>query len=292
MNLFSMIKLKSCVSALCVISNFLLASEMFAVEKGLTTVDNHVQSPNVGDSISLEGFKLVFSDEFDCNKLDLSKWAYRTDIKHRSVQKRENVSFENGNLKLNLCILKEPIRGRKSSGGGIVSRKRFKYGYYEVRAKLGTGNVDSRIDQGWHHSFWAMAAVIKGDSVGTTYPKMRRTEIDCFENSNNLNEFTQHVIIWKADGKEFGRRPIPPSDMTRIEGYEASDWHTYGFEWNTDRIIFYVDGIVTKIAEYPSGEFEHDEINVWLSGMSAEWCSKNVKHSQALYDYFRFYEKR
>ncbi len=79
--------------------------------------------------------------------------------------------------------------------------------------------------------------------------------------------------------------------MTRIDGFEASKWHTYGFEWTPDRIIFYVDGVVRQIAEYPSTQFEHDKINVWLSAMAANWCSDKQNDSEAYYDYFRFYKR-
>lgn len=245
----------------------------------------------LGDKLDLSKHTLTFNDEFDGHSLDLTKWAYRTDVKHRSVQLRENVHIGKGLLRLDLHRLDKKFRGKMATGAGIITRDRFKYGYYEVRAKLGTGKVDSTIDQGWHHSFWAMASVIEGDSVGTTYPGLRRTEIDCFENSNNLNEFTQHVIIWKPNGKEYGRRPVPPADHTVIEGYEASDWHVYGFDWSPEKIVFYVDGQVSRIGEYPAAQFTHDDINVWLSAMSANWCSKHQKNSVAYYDYFRFYTR-
>ena len=73
------------------------------------------------------GYKLVWFDEFESNTLDLSKWAFRTDNKHRSIQLKENISFENGKLILNLRQLKEPVGGKLASGAGIVSQRRFNY---------------------------------------------------------------------------------------------------------------------------------------------------------------------
>lgn len=250
----------------------------------------------------LLGYSLEWHDEFDGNNLDTTKWAYRVDNKHRSIQLRENVQIADGKLILNLRQHSEPIGGKLASGAGIVSQRKFQYGYYEVKAKLGTredSDGDGIADEGWHHSFWAMAAEVKSSEVSTTYPDIRRTEIDCYENASDhshqketgLNRFTQHVIVWKEDGSEWGRLPKPPEDITEIVGFNATEWHTYGFEWNEKQIIFNVDGKVTQVAEYPAAEFEHDLINVWLTAISANWCQPGAQDSRAEYDYFRFFKK-
>jgi hypothetical protein len=37
-------------------------------------------------------YKLVWSDEFNGNALDNTKWVYRTDVKGESAQRPENIS--------------------------------------------------------------------------------------------------------------------------------------------------------------------------------------------------------
>lgn len=259
---------------------------------------NDQQVPN-----HLEGFELEWSDEFDGSSLDTLKWAYRVDNKHRSIQLKENVQFEDGKLILTLRQYKEPIGGKLASGAGIVSKRKFRYGYYEVRAKLGTGkdlDGDGDVDEGWHHSFWAMAAEVNSSEVSTTYLDIRRTEIDCYENASDhtheaesgLKRFSQHVIVWQEDGQEWGRLPKPPADITEIPGFNANAWHTYGFAWNEEVINFYVDGEITQIADYPAEKFTHDMLNVWLTAISANWCKSGAQDSRAEYDYFRFYTKK
>jgi beta-glucanase (GH16 family) len=255
-------------------------------------------------NIPVSGYKLVWHDEFEGKQIDTSKWAFRTDVKHRSVQLRENVSINGGVLKLNLHQLTTPLRGKFATGAGIISKIQFKYGYYEVRSRLGDGiddDKDGKIDEGWHHSFWAMAASIdaKGE-VNTTYPPSRRTEIDCYENAsthnheaeNSIHKFTQHIIIWKPDGKEFGRVPKTPMDIIAIPGFNANNWHTYGFEWTEKAVTFYVDGKITHVAHYPATEFEHDFLNIWITAMAAEWTGTDQENSSAEYDYVRFYSKK
>ena len=138
-------------------------------------------------------YKLVFSDEFNGTALDSKKWVYRADSKHRSVQRKQNVVVSDGQLVLNLLPLAQPLSKKLvASGAGIISREKFHYGYYEVRARLGDGqddDKDGKVDEGWHHAFWLQAAEItKQDVVGTTYPGSRRTEIDIYENPSEKNQ--------------------------------------------------------------------------------------------------------
>lgn len=245
-----------------------------------------------------EGYELYWAEEFDGDSLNTSKWAYRNDAKHRSVQLRENVVVADGVLTLNLRVLDDPIRRKKAAGAGIISKERFRYGFYEVKARLGLPGDDGR---GWHHSFWAMAAEVDGKgNVSTTYPGIRRTEIDCYENAtehkngkhqDGLSSFTQHVIVWNEEGKEWGRLPKPPIDVEdRGDDFDPADWHIYGFEWTPLEVRFFVDGELTKVADYPADIFEHDEINLWLTAISANWNSERQTPSRAQYDYLRCYK--
>ncbi|MET2985607.1 glycoside hydrolase family 16 protein [Aureibaculum conchae] len=276
---------------------------LFIIISGCKSKNNNtVATTDVTSIMAKDGYELVWSDEFN-KDLDTSKWAYRTDNKHRSIQLKENIQVKDGVLTLNLNVFDEPIQGKKASGAGIVSKKQFRYGYYEVRSRLGDGiddDNDGKTDEGWHHSFWAMAAVIENGEVGTTYPGIRRTEIDCYENptehlgepeQNGLNNFTQHVIVWDETGKEWGRLPTPPTDVTSLQNFDASKWHTYAFEWDEKEIKFYVDDKLQKVAHYPANKFVHDKINIWLTAIAANWNDDDQEKSMAQYDYFRFYEK-
>ncbi len=245
-----------------------------------------------------DGYKLAWSDEFNTTTLNTSEWYYRTDAKHQSVQLRENVTFDGISLVLNLTELSQPIQGKKYAGAGIVTKKRFRYGYYEVRAKMGDAinhDGDNLTDEGWHHAFWAMLATPTNGSIENSFTPGRRTEIDCYEYTDNFTvdssaRFTQHIIVWKEDGSEWGRLPTPPEDLNDLYGFNTNNWHTYAFKWNAKRVCFFINGKLTKVAEYPAESFLHDSINVWLTAMSANWTDPDPEKSEARYDYFRFYE--
>ncbi len=247
-------------------------------------------------SATLSGrFVLAFSDEFDGKKIDEDKWFYRTDNKHRSVQLKENVEIGGGMLTLRLRALETPIKGKKASGAGIISRERFVHGYYEVRAALGDDtddDKDGKGDEGWHHAFWLMAAdPAKDTTVATTQPSSRRTEIDVYESvSEKQDSFVQHIIIWKPDGKERGRLPKPPGDVFRQKGFKKSDFHTYGCLYTPEKVVFFVDGKESHSTPYPIGKFEHDPMNIWITAISANWNTDGADPSIARYDYVRFFK--
>lgn len=279
----------------------------------IALANHHKENEQITTTVPA-GYQLEFADEFNHSVLDTSKWAYREDLKHFTAQKKENVEVKDGILHLHLEMLDKPIQqGKKTfsaSGAGIISKQRFKYGYYEVRSRLGDGidhNKNGQVDEGWHHAFWMMAASIdeKTNTVATTYPGIRRTEIDVYENptihkhdkhQNGFNNFTQHIIVWNEDGKEWGRLPKPPKDFTSKKQlgkhFDATNWHVYGLEWTPEKVTFYIDGKKTKSTQYPAAQFVHDELNVWLTAMGANWTGKKREPSLARYDYFRFYKKK
>ena len=204
------------------------------------------------------------------------------------------MEVDDGELVLNLTPLDTPINGFDSAGAGVISQQRFHYGYYETRSKLGDGindDNDSATDEGWHHAFWAMAAEAdENGHVLTTFPSFRRTEIDGYENGSSvdLGRMRQHVLVWNDEGRI--THLLPSNDISVNPPGTEFDWHTYGFEWTPREVRFFIDGQLTKTAVYPFEEFEHDQINVWLTAISTNNESSDQERSEARYDYFRFYE--
>ena len=84
--------------------------------------------------------------------------------------------------------------------------------------------------------------------------------------------------------------PKPPADRTLIPGFDASEWRLYAFEWTPEKVNFYVDRQITQIADYPADKHPHDEVNVWLTAISANWNHQGDQiPSKTEYDYFRYY---
>lgn len=229
------------------------------------------------------GYALEWSDDFDALALDQSQWIYRTDVKGESSQCPENISVERGNLVIHLK--KQEHRGKHYTGGGVISKRRFRYGYYEARVRMYGG-------AGWHESVWAMFA---GDG-STTYPEQMRTEIDGMEFDSDV-AWKGHsgLILWSRPGKSRSLTCSPGVYRTPL-GFDATaGFHTYGFAWTAQNIRFYLDGDLHCVLDYPPSDGEHDPINFWLTGIAYPRLSGKIDDvkllGRMLVDFAAFYRK-
>lgn len=231
----------------------------------------------------LSGYALHWSDEFDGDTLDLTKWNYRTDSKHWSTQKPANISVADGAMKIH--VKKESAGGMAFTGGGVISKPAFRYGYYEARLKVPPG-------AGWHTSFWMMFH----DGTGGTGPWAANQELDVIENdSNRLNTYGVNIHKWKGEHIYFGGKDIQTPDL-------SADFHVFGCEFTPTTVRYFFDGKlvqevdVTKAVrkDGSSAEFAHGDQHIWLTSIASHLGgTKAVDEAQlpsvAEFDYVRFY---
>ncbi|MFL9886473.1 family 16 glycosylhydrolase [Paraburkholderia agricolaris] len=234
----------------------------------------------------------VFTDNFSGTALDTTKWNYRTDQwkpHMKSAQRPANVSVNNG---LIITLLKQDTPNVQTSngtitqhytGGGIVSKQAFRYGYYETSAQINS-------TPGWHSSFWLQA----GDG-SNTYTTARRTEIDGFEiDSAALTDIRHNVIEWYPP---FKSTPELTSGVYQYPNFTgganfSTGYHTYGIDWEEDSVSYYVDGNLMKTLAYEPGSDTHDPVNIWLSDVATQWptaATDQIKWAYASYwqkDYY------
>ena len=222
------------------------------------------------------GYKLVWSDEFDGAELDTQKWDYRTDSKMWSTQKPENVKVADG--KLVLGVKKEKAGGKEYTGAGVISKRTFKYGYYEARFKVPPG-------AGWHTSFWMQ----KHDGKGGTNPADAVQELDVCENDSvNLKKYGVNTHQWNPKPhKTFGGKGISTPDL-------SADFHVWGCEFTGKEVKYFFDGKVVQTVD--ATKFPHGDQNIWLTTIATSLGgTKAVDESKlpaaAQYDYVRYYEK-
>lgn len=222
-----------------------------------------------------EGYLLKWSDEFIGKHLDTEKWNYRTDSKHWSSQRPENVELANG--KLFLKLKKESHRDQDYTGAGLISKSTFQYGYYEARIRMPPG-------AGWHTAFWTMFH----DGEGGTFGKDRMQEIDIVEqDSVRPRTYYHNVHDWKGKQMNFGRKVIKTKDL-------SERFHTWGCEFTADRVRFFFEGELMD--EVDATAFQHGPMHIWLTCIASHLGNtKAVDDTQlpsaAIFDYVRFYEK-
>jgi beta-glucanase (GH16 family) len=196
-------------------------------------------------------YVLQWSDNFSGDALNVTKWNYRTDIKARSAQLPANVSVSEG--RMDIALRRQNFDGEHFTGGGIVSRAAFRYGYFQVEAKT-TRNP------GWHASFWMLV----GNGV-TTYVPGALTEIDDFEiNSGAPDVISMGMLDWSG-GKAVGS--IRCNANYKPGWSTAERYHTYGLEWTEQEIQYYLDGSRICRQPYPPTQYTHDAVNVWLTAI-------------------------
>jgi beta-glucanase (GH16 family) len=246
------------------------------------------------------GYKLTWSDDFTGTTLDTNKWHYRTGERILSLQQPQNVSVTNGRLVL--ALKKENAGKLHYTAGGVISRKRFKYGYYEARFRCPRA-------AGWHTSFWTMKyfhtggqtnAVDFAQQVERGSGTVRAQEIDiCEQDAVNPQSYSAGVIDWSgASGKKstnFGRvRFRAPRE--NVPDFSA-DFHVWGCEFTPTEVNFFLDGKLTHQTE--AAKFPHEDQNVWLTCVAVLWGDlekpKRVDDAalpaKAEFDWVRVYTK-
>lgn len=247
----------------------------FLLVSGLAVMG--VAVPAQADPIGGTGWTLVFNDDFNGTAVDVAKWNFRTDVKGYSAQRSQNVTVLGGLMNINLK--QESFGGKNFTGGGLISKQPFRYGFYETRAKINDG-------AGWHTSFWAMA----GNGT-TTFPAERRTEIDGFEIDSTsspalLRNIHSGVHAWN------GSTDMHNVGTTYNSGLDLRQWHTYAFDWSETSVKFYVDGVLKYTAPYTPSDWTHDYIHIWLTTIGYG-TSPNPAFlpTAAQFDYIRYWQK-
>jgi beta-glucanase (GH16 family) len=197
-------------------------------------------------------YVLQWTDHFAGPALDTTTWNYRTDIKAKSAQLPANVSLD-GHGHMVIALRHQPFAGQEFTGGGIVSKAAFRYGYFEVKAKTTT-------NPGWHSSFWLFAG-----NGATTFAPGGLTEIDDFEIDSTRPEIiSMGRLEWlnaKATASQRCNAHFQPGYST------AAGFHTYGLEWTEEQIVYYLDGAKICSQDYPPTRYIHDPLNIWLTGI-------------------------
>ncbi|HEX4084232.1 MAG TPA: glycoside hydrolase family 16 protein [Chthoniobacteraceae bacterium] len=222
----------------------------------------------------VQGYHYVWGDEFDGNALDLAKWQYRTDSKLWSTQLPANVSVAGGHLQI--ALKKEDAGGKHYTGGGIISRQRFEYGYYEASFRVPPGG-------GWHTSFWTMAYAGNG---GTKPGNTQEIDI-CEQDSVKHTNFSAGIIAWGNSRRGIARKYTHTPNLG--EGF-----HVWGCEFTPQSVKFYFDGQLTHQAN--AAQFKQGPQNIWLTCIAAAFGGTGRVDDSKLpavaeFDYVRFYAK-
>ncbi len=179
---------------------------------------------------------LIWSEEFDYSGLpNPNKWDYdvggsgfgNNELQYYTKDRLENVRVDNG--KLIIEARKENYSGKKFTSARIktLGNGDWKYGRFEVRAKLPTGR-----------GIWPAIWFLPSESVYGNWPSSG--EIDLMENVGYDPDkvfFTTHTERFNhATGEGRG------GSTDLVAPY--NNFYTYALEWYADSLRFYVDDVL------------------------------------------------
>lgn len=241
------------------------------------------------------GFTLAFADEFDAAAVNQNDWYYRiTGLYTKGYNRQQNVTQSGGFLRIRYGH--EDVSGdgvADFTGGGVISRHLFGYGYYEVRARMWNGTP------GLHTSFWSMGIragnagigsdpLIAQDINNAVFPEINQLfEIDGFEHdSPDLLSLGTNAQSTNADT----RRDNAKSGAER--GVNYGNWNVYGFDYEPDAIRFYINGNLVYTIDNSVWRYQFNPMNLWLTALpySANDFG-NLLPGYSEFDYFRYYRK-
>ncbi len=223
-------------------------------------------------------YQLTFSDEFETSEVNEDKWYYRTGTKLWSTQLPANNSVSDGLFRIHLK--KEKTDEAEYTGGGIITHKQFRYGYYEATMKAPKG-------QGWHSSFWMMRdAVLEELPPGSIHIELDPAEND----SSDPYHYQTDAHRWlPKDHRKFGTKQIHPTKP-------LTEFNVFALEFTPDVLRYFFNGEL--VSETDASIFEHNDVNVWLTCLAGKLGKKTTGvdesqlPAQTQYQYFRFFEKK
>lgn len=185
-------------------------------------------------------WKLVWSDEFDGDSIDKSKWNFveggggfgNNELQYYT-SRPENARVENGTLII--TARREDYGGNKYTSAKLTTQGKgeWTYGKFEIRAKLPEG-------QGLWPAIWMMPSDM--DMYGG-WPSCG--EIDIMENigsePNKVFGTLHYGNPWKYTGKDYY---LPDGKKF------SDDFHTFELEWLPGEFRWYVDGNLYQVQRH------------------------------------------
>ncbi|SDR69690.1 Glycosyl hydrolases family 16 [Polaribacter sp. KT25b] len=193
------------------------------------------------------------SDEFDANILDEEKWqiqgkdnVYKSNFIGRAPSQfsMDNAIVEDEKLKIvtkwepdfDFSSNSQTVNGvvykyENITTAAVISKKQFMYGYMEIKCKSANAQVTS--------SFWTTGK--------------NTSELDMFEmfgghktSDSWKKRLKLNIISWDPNNYYYqpnNKGPVYTSNIQVAEN-TADDFHVYGFDWTSEYIKIYVDGVL------------------------------------------------
>ena len=241
-----------------------------------------------------DGYELVFSDEFNTDKIDNKIWT----VENSAIPTygnaagllqilSEDVYSDSSNM-----ILRTGLNAQGYHTGHITTENSFsmKYGYVEVRAKF-------RAAPG----YW-----IKMILTDYNDKKAETAQIDVFNNLGSQDMV--YASLGVLETKSYYSHYLGLHN-SNYEGYRSGaleseklfnddEYHTYGVEWTPEYVRFFVDGVSYGTVEVTPDKFKGLKTEMYLDFMGGVNMTEQVAVDEdalwpitACFDWVRVYQR-
>ena len=236
--------------------------------------------------MDLNGYKLVFEDDFNGNELDLDVWEYRgTGKRSCGYIAPEAVRVENGNM-----IMKYDYHNGEFGEGwysGMINLKqKFCKGYFECRCICN----DPLESKAWS-AFWMQAS---NSYVAASCGGVNGAEIDILEAFRTREGYPSAMSNIHCAGYHDGSE----SDGLRSQCIAQkkldtcyTEYHTYGLEWTDEVYRIFIDGECVGVSAWAEGVSTVDEVLILSLELPGEEPADKSLTGEYIIDYVRVYQK-
>ena len=230
-------------------------------------------------------YKLVWSDEFDGDKVDESKWkVYTMDFNGKRDYRLvpQAMKVKDG------CIY---FTTSKAADGKVeqprissTGRKVFTYGYFECRFQLHDCDLANA-------SFW----MLPEGRMDYRDPVNKGMEIDIMECIIPSRDTLSQTTHWYSTDPKTGKRhSFSGGTRSRRAPGLNKGFHTVALEWLPDALIFYIDGVeswrLDAKVNHPIPRNPHNII-FSFGGRNKDIMKKESFSTTWKVDYIRVYQK-
>ena len=219
-------------------------------------------------------YELLYAEHFAGDTLNLNDWQYRTGRRTGmgymdGLNLPENVYVRDSALYIS--VKHEMIDGKwENTGGGIISRHNFGYGYYETLSK------PFMEGHGVHTSFWQR---------GGAQPNNNIFEIDSYEIDSKTWVATNNLYV-DLPFKQYTYTPWPHRAQVPFQ-LKKDGWFLDAYEFTPEGVIFYDHGKEVARAEYP--QLNAHQV-VWLTALNGVGKVDSTRLPGAsVFKYFKYY---
>jgi beta-glucanase (GH16 family) len=241
-------------------------------------------------------WKLVWSDEFDKQEIDTTKWSFdigdwgwgNNEIQYYTEGRKENARIENGNL---IIEARKNDMGQKWTSARLTTHGKvsFVYGKIELRAKVPSNKGN-----------WA-AGWTQGDDYIDELSWPHCGKIDILESVGyNMNDATGHGKAHASthSGAAYFNPVNQPTGIAAVDNMN-NEFHTYSVEWKPDLITTFVDGLPylsyddsSTDLSWPFSKPQNIILNLAMGGgwAGSQGIDGRIISQKMIIDYVRVYE--